>query len=367
MDETMVDRLRAMLRQESRFYQIDSCNHHPLFKTPSSQDSSSLAVDESCRRAISHWCVSFCDVCGIDQETAATAIRNLDRYTLLSSSSSLSALNSKTEYQVVSMTLLYTTIKVMETNVVSPQALANVSRGTCVASDIIDMESTILEELEWHLYPPTAFGFVRCILKAFEDDALPERVRDSALQQAFDSIHEAKLIPFPSSIVAMAAIANALDENKANIDSAHIIWLTLLEAMEGISCDDFFHVRQVLWKVRLWKVHLSKMAHLDENTTKRTTEERIVSPSSSMTDLSDKNSNLSSCLTTTIDSQDDDLLSGCDISSSCESIVISETTESPKTQVHILFTDEETECVLERISHSHHVRSPTCVMAPSCH
>eukprot|EP00978_Attheya_sp_CCMP212_P000890 scaffold1911_cov46-Attheya_sp.AAC.1 len=163
----------------------------------------------------------------------------------------------------------------------------------------------------------------------------------------------------------MAAIANALDENKANIDSVHIIWLTLLEAMEGISCDDFFHVRQVLWKVRLWKVHLSTMAHLDESTTKRTTEERIVSPSSSMTDLSDKNSNLSSCLTTT-GPQDDDLHSVCDILSSCESIVISETTESPKTQVHILFTNEETECVLERISHSHNVGSPTCVMAPAC-
>eukprot|EP00978_Attheya_sp_CCMP212_P014537 scaffold37072_cov43-Attheya_sp.AAC.2 len=235
MDETMVDRLRAMIRQESRFYQIASCNHHRSFKTPSSQDSSLLAVDESYRRTMSHWYVSFCDVCGIDQDTAATVMRNLDRYTFLPSSSSLSALNSKTEYQMVSITLLYTTIKVMETDVVSPQALADVSRGTCVASDIIDMESTILEELEWHLYPPTAFGFVRCILEAFDEDALPERVRESALQQAFDSIHESKLVLFPSSIVAMAAIANALDENKANIDSVHILWLTLLEAMEGIS------------------------------------------------------------------------------------------------------------------------------------
>eukprot|EP00550_Attheya_septentrionalis_P008413 CAMPEP_0198282520 /NCGR_PEP_ID=MMETSP1449-20131203/2312_1 /TAXON_ID=420275 /ORGANISM="Attheya septentrionalis, Strain CCMP2084" /LENGTH=393 /DNA_ID=CAMNT_0043978795 /DNA_START=205 /DNA_END=1386 /DNA_ORIENTATION=- len=348
MNQDVVDQIRAVLYQESTIYQNEFCDY--LSKAPSRHPS---VVDDACRRKMSQWCVSFCDYCELDQDTAAMAVRNLDRYLSLSS---CSILECRKAFQVASMTLLYTTVKVVESDLVSPDSLANLSRGVCTASDIVDLEAKILKEVNWHIYPPTALAFVRLMIEAF-GDALPKEVKDSALQQAFDSIHEYELVPFPSSIVAMAAMGNSLDENSTNLDSLQI-WTSLLQTMEGVSCEDFIHVRQVLWKVRL-----SKITCADDTATEPSAKAVCLSPSSSMVDLSNKPT-LSFCLT--IGSQDD-LSSGYDTLSSCESVVFPETSETSETHIHIICSENMTECVLEQIPQHHSVQSPTCVMAESSH
>ncbi len=154
----IIDRLGVMKMQERTIYRIDDYIGRHLMTN------SACKVDAYCRYKMAQWCFTLVDLLKLDRETVYIAMNYLDRFLSGTSSRSRRAAEDLKEYQLVSMTALYMSIKVFAPRIVHAEELAALSRGQYNSADIIRMESDMLSELEWHINGPTAVSFVAYIL-----------------------------------------------------------------------------------------------------------------------------------------------------------------------------------------------------------
>jgi len=138
----------------------------PELRDESSCGQSSLAA---WRQQMCSWAFSAVDTYSLDREYVSIAMSHLDRYVaselLLAEAEDF----SREDFQLVSMTALYTAVKSFgELRQKIPiEALVDMSRGCFAKDDIMEMECDLLAALKWYMNPPTALAFCRLLYHFF--------------------------------------------------------------------------------------------------------------------------------------------------------------------------------------------------------
>ena len=167
------------------------------------------AVDVDCRTKMSEWCYQVVDFCKFNRETVSIAMNVLDRY--LSSAAGTAALNDRKVFQLAAMTSLYTAIKTFEPEAMEPKIVAGLSRGAYTEQQVIDMELSILNAIQWRINVPTPLAFVHHYLALMDIDEC-DAVFEMAKFQTELAVNEYSLVGTTPSIIAFAAVANALKD-----------------------------------------------------------------------------------------------------------------------------------------------------------
>jgi len=254
------DRLNAMLDTECKpHYQCgDYLSHHQRPNTNSrssrsvhsqcrspSSSSSSRASSSSCRRTplnrssasavtpasrgkIVQWLYDLVDYLDLQRECVAVAMSYVDRF-VSSSSSKLESHHAKkvaeaqqdaTIYQLVAISSLFLAAKQSDKMaIIDANVLVCVSHGSYSAQEIMDMESIIVEVLDWRLCCPTSIGIayhaialLAKVIARRRSCSIISSVVDFCRLQIELSImdYETSVLRSPST-VALAAIVNSME------------------------------------------------------------------------------------------------------------------------------------------------------------
>ena len=127
-------------------------------------------------------------------------------------------LSSHKQYQLLSITALYTTIKVRESVAIGPDVFSVLSNGLYSQQEIEDMELTLLMGLKWQICTPTSLQVAYHILSLIGPRVSLSKstwsyLLDEVLFQTEYAVrdHELSAMSRPST-VALASILNALGE-----------------------------------------------------------------------------------------------------------------------------------------------------------
>jgi Cyclin, N-terminal domain len=174
--------ISAMRHQEESGYATGDFlhQHDPpsgRAKGPLNQSQSS-PVSVECRNLMVSWCYQVVDYCRFRRETVEIAISYLDRFCCTALGES--ARRDRKIYQLAAMTCLYTACKIHEPEAMDPKLVSNLSRGAYSSKEVEEMESTIVEALQWRLNPPTSLSFVRQLL-----DLIPVHTTSPSIKRSW--------------------------------------------------------------------------------------------------------------------------------------------------------------------------------------
>mmetsp|Transcript_23031 Transcript_23031/g.66460 ORF Transcript_23031/g.66460 Transcript_23031/m.66460 type:complete len:239 (-) Transcript_23031:44-760(-) len=113
------------------------------------------------------------------------------------------------------MTCLYSTIKVHETEVMSPDIVASLSRGMSTSAQVVEMEGHILHALGWRICGPTGTNVVDHLVQLLPA-TVPQHVKRVVIEKARYAIHQALLdyevsTTLSPTVLGYAALVHALD------------------------------------------------------------------------------------------------------------------------------------------------------------
>lgn len=177
-------------------------------------DEASIVVS---RQGTVEYLYQVSDFGGFERRVVAYAMTNLlDRYLSTCPATARRVLCDKNRYQWVTLTCLYLTVKLLEPQNIGIESLPPLTNNVYTVQDFIDMESTILRELQWKVaHGPSGQEFVRMFLQY-----LPSSVSTSLATQLFHqseyqlelAISDYELCTGSlDSELAMAALWNALE------------------------------------------------------------------------------------------------------------------------------------------------------------
>lgn len=251
--EESVDILKTMIMRERSAYKVsDALSHVPIGDT---------MVDTKARDAIADWFIKVVNVCDYNIETAEIAISCLDRFA--STPDAKDVIMDRASYQLASLAVLYTSVKVHEREAMSPKFVSKLSGGLTSRKEIENMEKRILDAIHWHVNPPTATSFVGLILKLVSDVFDKESrklLKDLATLQINFSMVNYDFCTESSSSIAIASLLNAIDglfkdENllqsfEALISKTLDLDVISLDSLrkrlvEGISHEFFSEIKQI--------------------------------------------------------------------------------------------------------------------------
>jgi len=153
--ETVADSLAAMIERELTDPTTFS---HEGYLNPS--DPNMISADD--RRKLVDWCYSIVDYCELSRETVASAMDLVDRFLSMPSNSvdaarvSDGALRDHSQFQLLTIAALFTSIKVHECVALSSDVFAEMCSRAYTAEEIEDMERILLSGLSWRCHSPTA-------------------------------------------------------------------------------------------------------------------------------------------------------------------------------------------------------------------
>jgi hypothetical protein len=213
---SLVEAVEKMRERESD-YIVSDYLHNPSLLTL--QD----PVDITCRSQMIEWIVNIVDHCNCNRSTASIAVNFMDRFLMATEW----ALADRSAFQLVSITCLYTAIKIHEPTVLSADSISSLTRNVYRTDKIESMERMILDANKWLMNPSTSFTFgaYLCELVALMDP----RHKLSTLQylttlQIESTMQDYELGLLPASTVALAAVINAVDSTEvASPDDQQLI------------------------------------------------------------------------------------------------------------------------------------------------
>ena len=169
--QTEIDVFGGMIQQEQKTYRI----LHQKFSCRPKNSTNGIVCnmfqpDEiiDCRFNMVDWCYRMIDFCLLNRETVAIAMNFVDRF--VNTDRGKAYLLNTSLYQLVTVTALYTAIKVHEIQAIDLQSLSDISDGTYSLKQIEEVERKMIDALQWRMNPPTAMSFVRCFVIAISPD-----------------------------------------------------------------------------------------------------------------------------------------------------------------------------------------------------
>jgi Cyclin, N-terminal domain/Cyclin, C-terminal domain len=210
--DMVLDRLRAMLYQESRGY-----DYNAYFPDPDLQQWNPL--NHEWREKICQWTYNVVDTYDLPREIVALSLNYFDRFLATRGNQC-----NGTLALLVSLTTLHIAMKVhSSTGTFKLQKLAELSRGQFGPHHIEQMEWQIMSALQFKLHPPTLFAFVSYYLMLFPQQqsqydaevsprhSVRKELFEVAIYMAELSVCDSFFVPYPTSMVALAALANVMD------------------------------------------------------------------------------------------------------------------------------------------------------------
>ncbi|KAL7446471.1 LOW QUALITY PROTEIN: hypothetical protein ACHAXM_010487 [Skeletonema potamos] len=150
--EAVADSLAAMIKREL----ITLCSDSEGYINPS--DSNTITADD--RRKLVDWCYSVVDHCQLSRETLRRWRWSTDSSpgpaTELHRRCTLHTLRDKSEFQLLTIAALYSSIKVHERVALSSDLFAEICSRAYTSEEIEDMERILLSGMSWRCHSPTA-------------------------------------------------------------------------------------------------------------------------------------------------------------------------------------------------------------------
>ncbi len=200
-----MNRIEAMRSQEESIALI-----HNYF-------SKSHPVDVGSRSAMANWCDQIADTMSFSRETVGIAMSYLDRYLSSGKGQSGNSLQNKDRFQLAAIASFYLAIKLNEPIVMGIDYMSRMTRGLYSEEEIAAMERDILFSLDWRMFSPTPFDFLRHLMELLPESVHPSFAEDM-LRSAEVKMEFAKSDVFFSSykpsIVGVGCIMSAMSETK---------------------------------------------------------------------------------------------------------------------------------------------------------
>jgi len=224
--DDITDRLAAMRHQESTSYRcIDYLGCvSPLTPSSCGDDSSLIGTAilsneyRQSRNKMAQWCYQLTDICKLSRHAVARSMNYLDRFLATDHERAQRALVGRREYQLAAMTALYISIKLHEPLAMEASLLAEISQGCYTVSEILSMERSILEALEWRVNGPTPQEFVSLYLGlldprgySYDLSTLGSLLDVSTFQCELAAGDYDLSVGCTPSVVALASILNSLE------------------------------------------------------------------------------------------------------------------------------------------------------------
>ena len=224
--DEICDRIHAMQRQEDGPYRCgdylayfasrrqlqrqEACSGLPQYEGE--------PVDAECRTKMVSWSYQMSKFCKFKPEVVEISVRNLDRFLDTQKKNPepvKDVLSCRRMYQLVSMTALYTAVKITEFQILDPRLLSSISKGNYSEEDIEKTESSMLRALQWRVNPPTATSFLRHLIALLPvgesvDAETRNKIFENATHQVEASVLEYELMTTRPSVVAYAALLNSM-------------------------------------------------------------------------------------------------------------------------------------------------------------
>ncbi|CAB9507259.1 diatom-specific cyclin [Seminavis robusta] len=214
-----VSTLQAMRRQEKNYmcgdylYQQQEESRYRL-NWPQQN-----GINVACRSSMLIWMQTVVNFIGFEPETVEIAMSYLDRF--LQTPAGNDAMNCRTIFQLAAMTALYTAVKINCAEALTPKLLAELSQGSYQEDQFENMECIMLEALQWRVNPPTGTSLVHEIVDLIVassqldmTEELQQSIVETARLQAEFALGDYELVTIKKSIVAVAAVANALEHER---------------------------------------------------------------------------------------------------------------------------------------------------------
>jgi hypothetical protein len=197
-DSDIIDTLKAMKRQDEVFYAT----------TKGLYEDATRAIDADSRLTMVEWCKRIADFGEYSHDTVSIAINALDRYV----EKKPEILDDTQQFQLFTLTCLYTAIKVHEAVVLTPEMMSRLSKEVFSEKAIEQAESELLETIDWRMNPPTPHAFCDsylALLISHYSDSCSVVLRELVHFQIDYVLGDADFVGTHASDVAFAAICNA--------------------------------------------------------------------------------------------------------------------------------------------------------------
>ena len=152
----LLERWYVLLEQESTAYQTVNYLTSPSVNATNIDDNTPNSQTKIAYRSkLFAWMYHLVDKHSLDRELVSIAASYMDRY--LAKHPSINHVN----FQLVGVTSLYVAIKLYrdQGKCAGAASFAGLSRGVFSEQDIIKMEWSMLNTLDWRMAPPTVFTF----------------------------------------------------------------------------------------------------------------------------------------------------------------------------------------------------------------
>jgi Cyclin, N-terminal domain len=189
-----MDTLIAMMKQSKLIYSTKAIDQYD--QSP---------VDKCARYLMVDWCYKISSFLKFRHDTVAIAVNNLDRYVARRPTT----LQSRHNYQLISMACLYNAIKVHEQEAISPALMSQLSKGLHSPQDIEAAEMSVMTILDWKINPPTAMAFLEGYLTMLPMEC-PSRLRNLIQAQIDVSILDAAFWETDTACIGLEALLIAL-------------------------------------------------------------------------------------------------------------------------------------------------------------
>jgi hypothetical protein len=178
-------------------------------------------LDKEDRAKMVDWCYCVVDMCQLDRETVAVAMDMVDRFLSSSNNSkksivvAMDVLGDRIQFQLLTLTALYISIKISSNLVLGSNFFSVISRDLYTLQEIEAMELVLLKELAWCISPPTCVQISYHIVSLISTQVTFDKnawaaILDEVDHQAEHAVRHYDFVTQRPSTVAMAAIFNAL-------------------------------------------------------------------------------------------------------------------------------------------------------------
>lgn len=239
----LIDRFQALLHLESTAY-----NFSNYISTPNPMQHedghSRLCKDKRQWRRIKiiGWMYNVIDTHLLDRELVCIAMSYMDRYL----SKHLLASHSQDAHQLVGMTSLFMAIKIFRNQgkCAAVASFAKLSKGLFSENDLLNMEQSILDTLQWRMHPPTPQTYLELLINFLPPSACLPFTRRALFERIKFLLELSVTVPFffckkPSSIAVATFMAVMENEEGPNVRKqtyrSHFRYCA--RSIAGIYCD----------------------------------------------------------------------------------------------------------------------------------
>ena len=231
-ETSVAESLAVMVQKETAVYnkRCDYLGKPSCVKGVVSEDDRTKMVD---------WCYKVVDTCQLERETVAIAMDLVDRFlSNKSSTAAMDVLGDRIQFQLLSLTALYVSIKVSQKISLGSDFFSVISRELYPIQDIEAMELVLLKELAWCISPPTCVQVANHVFSLLSTHVTLDRatwaaILDEVEYQGENAVRDYYFVTQRPSTVAMAAIFNATMDRLDNKEECQDILRAVLSVMNS--------------------------------------------------------------------------------------------------------------------------------------